>query len=65
MIFQVQIFLSQALGMGLGLGLTFIPTIGLTSHHWKRRRGFASGVALTGCSCGGIAIPISTFQRLL
>ena len=51
--------------MGPGLGLTFIPTIGLTSHHWKRRRGFASGAALTGCSCGGIAIPISTFQRLL
>ncbi|EJD00107.1 MFS general substrate transporter [Fomitiporia mediterranea MF3/22] len=53
-----QVFLSQAVGMGIGLGLTFIPTVGLTAHHWRRWRGLAAGIALSGSSCGAIAIPI-------
>ncbi|KAJ3804240.1 MFS general substrate transporter [Lentinula aff. lateritia] len=60
-----QIFLSQGLGMGIGLGLTFIPTISITVHHFHRRRGLASGIALSGSSIGGMIFPISMLTAFL
>ncbi|KAJ6587778.1 major facilitator superfamily domain-containing protein [Mycena sp. CBHHK59/15] len=53
-----QIFLAQGLGMGIGLGLTFVPTLGIIVHHFKRRRGLASGIALSGASLGATFFPI-------
>ncbi|KAJ6473642.1 MFS general substrate transporter [Mycena vitilis] len=53
-----QIFLSQGVGMGLGLGLTFVPTVSITVHHFAKRRGLASGVALSGSSIGATIFPI-------
>ncbi|KAJ7163767.1 MFS general substrate transporter [Mycena filopes] len=53
-----QIFLSQGIGMGIGLGFTFVPTISITVHHFAKRRGLASGVALSGSSIGATVFPI-------
>ncbi|KAK1218845.1 hypothetical protein PQX77_018461 [Marasmius sp. AFHP31] len=53
-----QIFLSQGLGMGIGLGLIFVPSVGIMVHHFKKRKGLASGVALSGASVGSIIFPI-------
>ncbi|KAJ7078650.1 MFS general substrate transporter [Mycena epipterygia] len=53
-----QIFLSQGVGMGLGLGLTFVPTVSINVHHFKRRRGLAAGIALSGSSVGATVFPI-------
>ncbi|KAJ7436890.1 MFS general substrate transporter [Mycena galericulata] len=53
-----QIFLAQALGMGIGLGLTFLPTVSIVVHHFKRRRGLASGIVLAGSSVGAVFFPI-------
>ncbi|KAJ7108854.1 MFS general substrate transporter [Mycena crocata] len=53
-----QIFLSQGVGMGIGLGATFVPSISITVHHFSKRRGLASGVALSGSSVGATVFPI-------
>ncbi|KAG7095595.1 hypothetical protein E1B28_006325 [Marasmius oreades] len=53
-----QIFLSQGVGMGIGLGLIFVPSVGIMVHHFKKRKGLASGVALSGSSIGSIIFPI-------
>ncbi|KAF7356661.1 MFS general substrate transporter [Mycena venus] len=53
-----QIFLSQGLGMGIGLGLTFVPTASIAVHHFNKRRGLASGVALSGSALGATVFPI-------
>ncbi|PCH37601.1 MFS general substrate transporter [Wolfiporia cocos MD-104 SS10] len=53
-----QVFLAQAVGMGLGLGLTFLPSLSIVSHHLRRRRALAVGIVTSGASAGGIVFPI-------
>lgn len=60
-----QVLLSQGLGMGLGLGMIFTPTVGIISHHFTRRRGLASAIALSGGSCGAVVFPISMLHRAI
>lgn len=43
-----QTFLSQGVGMGVGMGLMFIPTMSVVSHYFHRRRGLAMGVVIAG-----------------
>jgi MFS family permease len=45
--------------MGLGLGLTFVPTASIAVHHFKRRRALATGVVLSGGAFGSVIFPIS------
>ncbi|KAF7347110.1 MFS general substrate transporter [Mycena venus] len=54
-----QVFLAQAVGMGIGLGLTFLPTISIVVHHFKRHRGLTSGIVMSGSSIGATVFPIS------
>ncbi|PPQ72883.1 hypothetical protein CVT26_003504 [Gymnopilus dilepis] len=60
-----DVFLSQALGMGVGLGLTFIPTIGIVTHHFERQKVLATGIVMSGSSLGAVVFPISTLILLL
>ncbi|KAJ7725903.1 major facilitator superfamily domain-containing protein [Mycena metata] len=53
-----SIFLTQGVGMGIGLGLTFLPALAVTAHHFSRRRGLAMGIMTSGASIGGIIFPI-------
>ncbi|KAF8518899.1 MFS general substrate transporter [Gautieria morchelliformis] len=53
-----QIFLSQGVGMGIGSGLIYLPSMAVQAHHWKVRRALAMGVVITGSSFGGIVYPI-------
>ncbi|KAK0194178.1 major facilitator superfamily domain-containing protein [Armillaria mellea] len=57
-----QVFLSQAVGIGLGQSLLFLPSLSIIGHHFKRRRAFATGIAVTGASCGGIVWPVMLNQ---
>jgi len=45
----LQIFLSQAIGMGLGQAMLFLPSISVISHHVKARRVMATGIAVSVC----------------
>ncbi|KAJ6510425.1 major facilitator superfamily domain-containing protein [Mycena sanguinolenta] len=51
------VFLTQGVGLGVGLGLTFLPALGATAQHFSRRRGLAIGIMTTGASIGGIIFP--------
>ncbi|KAG9120536.1 hypothetical protein FRC07_003930, partial [Ceratobasidium sp. 392] len=53
-----QVFLPQAIGLGLSQGLLFLPSVGVISHHFRRKRSWAMGIVLTGSSCGGIVFPV-------
>ncbi|KAI0319669.1 major facilitator superfamily domain-containing protein [Amylostereum chailletii] len=59
-----QIFLAQGIGMGLGAGLIYIPSIAIQSHHWGSRRPLALGIIFSGSSVGGVVLPIM-FNQLL
>lgn len=45
--------------MGLGTGCLFTPVNAIVSLHFKKRRGLAYGVVLTGVSLGSMSFPIS------
>ncbi|GJJ08885.1 hypothetical protein Clacol_003105 [Clathrus columnatus] len=49
-----QVFLSQGVGVGLGMGLVYLPSVMLGFHYFKRRRGVAIGIVSTGSAVGGI-----------
>jgi MFS family permease len=69
-----QIFLAQGIGLGLGSGLIYLPSMVVQAHHWRARRALAMGVVITGMltvweiavcfhgcagsSVGGIVYPI-------
>ncbi|KAF7305388.1 hypothetical protein HMN09_00791100 [Mycena chlorophos] len=53
-----QVFLAQGIGMGLGLALTFLPSVLIVFHHFRRRSGLASGLVLSGSSIGAAVFPI-------
>src|ERR1700754_4927135 len=53
-----QFFLSQGVGMGLGFGLLFIPTLSVLATHFREKRALATGIATSGNSFGGVILPI-------
>ncbi|THH15784.1 hypothetical protein EW146_g4748 [Bondarzewia mesenterica] len=59
-----QIFLSQGIGMGLGLGILYVPTSAVVSHHFKSRRALAMGLVDSSASLGGIAFSILLNQLI-
>ncbi|KAJ7355164.1 MFS general substrate transporter [Mycena albidolilacea] len=54
----LQVFLSQGVGMGIGLGFMFVPTASIPVHHFAKRRGLASGVILSEAAMGSTVFPI-------
>ena len=48
-----EIFLSQALGIGIAIGILFLPAISVLAQYFHKRRALAMGIATTGSSTGG------------
>ena len=45
-----KLFLSQGLGIGIAVGIMYIPALGIISHYFQRRRALALGIATSvGC----------------
>ncbi|KAG6837395.1 hypothetical protein H0H93_010013 [Arthromyces matolae] len=42
-----QNFLAQGVGMGIGMGLIFLPSLQVTSHYFRRRRSLAMGIVIS------------------
>ncbi|KAH0578997.1 hypothetical protein H2248_003174 [Termitomyces sp. 'cryptogamus'] len=53
-----QNFLAQGVGMGIGMGLMFLPSLQVTSHYFARRRSLAMGFVISGSSIGGCLYPV-------
>lgn len=49
--------------MGLGIGLVFVPTAIIPLHYFKRQRGLAIGIVMSGGSFGGVIFPAGSFAR--
>lgn len=45
------------LGVGLGVGCLYVPVLGLVQRWFVRRRGLASGLAVSGIGVGTLAMP--------
>jgi len=59
-----QLFLSQALCMGIANGLHFTPTMGLASTYFEKRRALVLGIGALGSCTGGVLFPV-LIQQLL
>jgi MFS family permease len=59
-----QLFLAQALCIGIANGLQFCPALALISTYFARKRAFAMGIAAVGSCTGGIVFPIIVQQLL-
>ncbi|KAJ7626803.1 major facilitator superfamily domain-containing protein, partial [Roridomyces roridus] len=49
-----QIFLAQALGVGLGAGIMYVPSIAVISHYFQRRRTLAMCIPTSGSCLGAV-----------
>ncbi|KAJ7704450.1 MFS general substrate transporter [Mycena rosella] len=53
-----QVFLSQGVGMGIGMGLLFVPAVSLPSHYFRAKRSLVMGMVFAGSSLGGVVFPV-------
>ncbi|RDB17264.1 Riboflavin transporter MCH5 [Hypsizygus marmoreus] len=53
-----QIFLAQGLGLGIAIGVCYVPGLALISQYFYRRRAIAMSIAATGSAAGGALHPI-------
>jgi MFS family permease len=52
-----EVYAAYGLGVGLGVGCAFVPAIGAVQRWFVRRRGFASGLAVSGIGVGTLVMP--------
>lgn len=53
-----HVLLCYGLGVGLGVGCVYVPAISAVQPWFDRRRGLASGIAVTGIGVGTLVMPI-------
>ena len=46
-----------AVGIGGGVGLAYVPAVGAVQKWFDRRRGLASGIAVSGIGVGTLLVP--------
>ncbi|TDZ38404.1 Aspyridones efflux protein apdF [Colletotrichum trifolii] len=59
-----QLFLSQGVCVGMGMGGLFCPVMAVLSTYFKQRRNLAIGIAISGSATGGMVYPIMARQLL-
>ncbi|OQE43348.1 hypothetical protein PENCOP_c003G06762 [Penicillium coprophilum] len=59
-----QLILAQGLCVGIGAGMSFIPSVAIVGTYFSTRRSTALGLAATGSSVGGIIYPV-VLRRLI
>jgi len=52
-----QVCIAYGLGIGVGVGFSYVPAIGVVQRWFLRRRGEASGIAVSGIGLGTILMP--------
>jgi MFS family permease len=53
----VEIYWAYGLGVGLGVGASYVPVVGAVQRWFLRWRGFASGLAVSGIGVGTLVMP--------
>jgi MFS family permease len=52
-----EVYIAYGLGVGLGVGCSYVPAIGAVQRWFVKRRGFASGLAVSGIGIGTLVMP--------
>ena len=52
-----EVYLAYGLGVGLGIGCSYVPALGAVQRWFVKRRGFASGLAVSGIGVGTLVMP--------
>jgi MFS family permease len=52
-----EVYAAYGLGVGLGIGCSYTPVVGAVQRWFLRRRGFASGIAVSGIGVGTLVVP--------
>jgi MFS family permease len=52
-----EVYAAYGLGVGLGVGCSYVPALGAVQRWFVRRRGFASGLAVSGIGVGTLVMP--------
>jgi len=52
-----EVYLAYGLGVGLGVGFSYVPSIAVVQRWFVKRRGFASGLAVSGIGIGTLVFP--------
>src|SRR6202163_4028234 len=52
-----EVYATYGLGVGLGVGCAYVPAIGAVQRWFVRRRGLASGLAVSGIGIGTLVMP--------
>jgi OFA family oxalate/formate antiporter-like MFS transporter len=53
----IEVYLAYGLGVGLGIGCAYVPVVGVVQRWFDKRRGLASGLAVSGIGVGTLAMP--------
>ena len=53
----IEVYAAYGLGVGLGIGCSYVPAVGAVQRWFVRRRGFASGLAVSGIGVGTLVVP--------
>src|SRR5262245_54194124 len=53
----VEVYVAYGLGVGLGMGCAYVPALGAVQRWFARRRGLASGLAVSGIGVGTLVMP--------
>lgn len=52
-----EVYVAYGLGVGLGVGCSYVPVVGAVQRWFARRRGLASGLAVSGIGVGTLVVP--------
>src|ERR1700755_909282 len=52
-----EVYVTSGLGVGRGVGGAYVPAVGAVQRWFVRRRGFASGLAVSGIGAGTLVMP--------
>ena len=52
-----EVYVAYGLGIGLGVGCSYVPALGAVQRWFVRHRGFASGIAVSGIGVGTLVMP--------
>jgi MFS family permease len=53
-----MLYVTYSVGIGIGVGLTYVPSVGAVQPWFTANRAFASGLAVAGIGAGNIAGPL-------
>jgi MFS family permease len=55
-----QVYLSQGVSVGLGVGFLYVPSIPIISQWFDRKRSLANGISTAGSGIGGLIFSLAT-----